>query len=53
MAEGRAQEIYNRIKKEGHKAIEEYISTRSSEELFLDFKRSADDGKGKTAENLR
>jgi len=48
MAEGRAQEIYNRVKKEGRKAIEEYISTRSSEGLFLDFKRSADDGKGKT-----
>ncbi|RLC35377.1 MAG: hypothetical protein DRZ76_00145 [Candidatus Nealsonbacteria bacterium] len=48
MEEERAQEIYNRIKEEGLKAIDDYILTRSSEELFLDFKKSADDGKGKT-----
>lgn len=47
MEEERAKEVYNRIRKEGFKAIEGYIITRSSEEFFLDFKRSADDGNGK------
>jgi len=44
----RAQDIYKKIKKEGKKAIDEFILTRKSEELFLDFKRSADNGEGRT-----
>lgn len=48
MERERAREIYSRIKKEGIEVIEEYINTRKSEELFLDFKRSADNGQGKT-----
>ena len=44
---GRAEDLFNRIVKEGEKAIDDFITDRQSEELFLDFKRSADDGKGK------
>jgi len=40
----RALDIYKKIKKEGEKAIDEFILTQQSEELFLDFKRSAVDG---------
>lgn len=43
----RAKEIYNKIKEKGIEAIDEFILERRSEELFLDFKRSADNGKGK------
>lgn len=43
----RAEEIYKRIGEEGAKAIDDFIAARASEELFLDFKRSSDDGSGK------
>ena len=43
----RAEELFEKIKSEGKSAIKEFILTRKAEELFLDFKRSADDGKGK------
>ncbi|MDD4201998.1 MAG: ATP-binding protein [Candidatus Omnitrophica bacterium] len=46
MSRERAREIFERIKNEGEKAIDAFILTRRSEELFLDFKRSADDGEG-------
>ena len=42
----RAKELFEKIKNEGKSAIEEFILTRKTEELFLDFKRSADDGSG-------
>ena len=42
----RAEELFNRIKKNGMATIDEFILTRKSEELFLDFKRSADNGAG-------
>lgn len=42
----RAEDIFLRIVKKGEKAINEFIATRQSEELFLDFKRSKDDGNG-------
>lgn len=42
----RAEDIFLRIKKEGEKVIDEFIITRKSEELFLDFKRSANNGDG-------
>ncbi|MEM4271089.1 MAG: ATP-binding protein [Candidatus Pacearchaeota archaeon] len=45
MKSERAREIYEKIKKKGISAIDEYIAFRKAEELFLDFKRSADDGK--------
>jgi hypothetical protein len=43
---GRAEDLFEKIKCEGKTAIEEFILTRQSEELFLDFKRSADNGSG-------
>ena len=42
----RAKELYEKIKNEGISAIEEFILARKTEELFLDFKRSANDGNG-------
>jgi len=44
----RAEDIFNKIKADGLKAIDEFIVTRKSEELFLDFKRSSDNGSGKS-----
>jgi hypothetical protein len=43
----RAEELFEKIKSKGKVAIEEFILTRASEELFLDFKRSADNGSGR------
>jgi hypothetical protein len=40
----RSQELFERIKSQGVSAIDEFIETRTSEELFLDFKRSSDNG---------
>lgn len=48
---GRAEDIFEKIKKEGISAIDVFILTRKSEELFLDFKKSADDGIGKLLHN--
>jgi hypothetical protein len=45
---GRAEEIFQKLKDKGEAAIDEFILIRQSEELFLDFKRSANDGSGKT-----
>ena len=43
----RAEDIFTQIKTGGLSAIQEFIVTRESEELFLDFKRSSDCGSGK------
>lgn len=43
---GRAEDIFEKLIKDGEAAINEFISSRKSEELFLDFKRSADNGAG-------
>lgn len=43
----RAKDLFEKLKKEGNNAIEELILNRKSEELFLDFKRSSDNGVGK------
>ena len=40
----RAIDLFSRIEQGGQAAILELIATRKSEELFLDFKRSADNG---------
>jgi hypothetical protein len=45
---GRAEDIFNAIQTDGLKAIDQFIADRKSEELFLDFKRSADDGNAKS-----
>lgn len=42
----RAEEIFEKLKREGEAAIDELIMIRQSEELFLDFKRSANNGRG-------
>jgi hypothetical protein len=44
---GRAKDLFDRIAKEGEKAIDDFIVDRQSEELFLDFKQSADAGRGR------
>lgn len=43
---GRAEDLFDKIKKEGETAIDGFIMIRKAEELFLDFKQSADDGSG-------
>lgn len=43
---GRAEELFDRLVQQGELAIEAMIADRQSEELFLDFKRSADNGAG-------
>lgn len=42
----RARELFEKLKNQGKCCIEEFIIARKSEELFLDFKRSADSGNG-------
>ncbi len=42
----RAEELFQRLQKEGETAINAFIRSRQSEELFLDFKRSSDNGAG-------
>jgi hypothetical protein len=41
---GRAEDLFERLLSEGEAAVDRMIAERASEELFLDFKRSADDG---------
>jgi len=43
---GRAEDIFERISLGGEAAIDDFILARKSEEFFLDFKRSADEGGG-------
>jgi hypothetical protein len=43
---GRAEDLTARISSGGEAAIDELILERQSEELFLDFKRSSDNGSG-------
>lgn len=43
---GRAEDLFQRLVQNGEAEVEEYFNNRQSEELFLDFKRSADEGKG-------
>jgi len=43
---GRAEDLIERISSLGEAAIDELIVERQSEELFLDFKRSSDNGSG-------
>lgn len=43
---GRAEDIFKMLIEGGHEAIDSFIENAASEELFLDFKRSADAGSG-------
>lgn len=40
----RAKDIFDSINTKGEKAIDEYIRTRKTEGIFLDFKRSLNIG---------
>lgn len=42
----RADELFNKILSDGEVSIDEFILSRKAEELFLDFKRSSDNGSG-------
>ena len=44
---GRAEDIFERIIKENESGIDDFIQTRQFEELFLDFKRSTNNGSGR------
>jgi hypothetical protein len=44
---GRAEDLFERLKQGGELAIDDLIAERQSEEMFLDFKRSADKGGGR------
>jgi len=48
---GRAEDLFELIVARGEQAIDELIDARASEELFLDFKRSADNGSGRALHN--
>ena len=39
---GRSEDLFARLKAGGEREIDDLIADRQSEELFLDFKRSAD-----------
>lgn len=43
---GRAEDLFSRIEQEGMSFVESLIVDRASEELFLEFKRSSDNGGG-------
>ena len=43
---GRAEDVFQSVVDQGVEAIDELVATRQSESLFLDFKRSADNGQG-------
>lgn len=44
----RARELFDRLQQGGTTALDELIADREPESLFLDFKRSEDDGRGTT-----
>ena len=44
---GRAEDLFDSLKQRGEAEIDQLIQDRQSEELFLDFKRSADNGSGR------
>jgi hypothetical protein len=48
----RAEDIYSRILNNGETEINSFIETSKAEELFLDFKRSANNGVGKKLHDL-
>ena len=48
----RCKEIYDRIVAGGQEVIENFIVERESEHLFLDFKRSSDNGNGRNLSNI-
>ena len=49
---GRAEDLFHRIERDGEVAINDFIAERQSEELYLDFKRSSDNGSGKRLSDI-
>jgi hypothetical protein len=47
----RAAELFERFQREGKAMLDAMIEQKLGEELFLDFKRSADDGSGRSLHN--
>ncbi|EKE06456.1 MAG: hypothetical protein ACD_19C00008G0002 [uncultured bacterium] len=47
----RAEDLFKQIKTKGIESIDSFITDRQREELFLDFKRSSDNGSGKKLSN--
>ncbi len=43
----RAEDLYERIKKDGESVLDNFILQGQAQELFLDFKRSSDNGKNR------
>ena len=51
---GRAEDLFDKILTEKEAAINNFIEEKKAEELFLDFKRSSDNGSGnKLSQNDR
>ncbi|MEN3369385.1 MAG: hypothetical protein V7609_1528 [Verrucomicrobiota bacterium] len=48
----RAEDLFEKLTAGGEAAIDALISARKAEELFLDFKRSADDGIGRSLHDI-
>lgn len=44
MKSNRARELFEQIRRDGEKAIDQFIDDKKAEELFLDFKRSSNNG---------
>ena len=47
----RAQDLFDRLVNGGEKEVLSFIDTPITEELFLDYKRSSDDGSGSSLHN--
>jgi len=47
----RAEDLFEALREEGRGAVDRLIADRSAEELFLDLKRSADNGSGNWLHN--
>ncbi|MCE5251958.1 ATP-binding protein [bacterium] len=52
MEQERAREIFEMLKVKKEESINEFILSRKAEELFLDFKRSADNGAGEKLHHI-
>ena len=48
---GRAEDIFKMLIEGGRKTIDSFVENAASEELFLDFKRSANNGSGTSLHN--
>ena len=49
---GRAEDLFEQLARDGEAALEHFIASRKSEELYLDFKRSSDNGSGRRLSDI-